>query len=71
MSRKGVEFGSITHHPDGMPHGPHPGKAEASIGLKETTEMAVMVDTFKPLYVAKTALACEDTGYQTSWLEEP
>ena len=71
MSRKGIEFGSITHHPDGMPHGPHPGKAEASIGLKETKEMAVMVDTFKPLYVAKTALACEDTGYQTSWLEQP
>jgi homogentisate 1,2-dioxygenase len=54
-----------------MPHGPHPGKAEASIGLKETKETAVMVDTFKPLFVAKTALACEDTAYQTSWLEQP
>ncbi len=70
MSRKGIEFGSITYHPDGMPHGPHPGKAEASIGLKETKDLAVMVDTFKPLYVAKAALACEDKGYQTSWLEE-
>ncbi len=70
MSRKGIEFGSITLHSDGMPHGPHPGKAEASIGLKETKELAVMVDTFKPLVVAKTALDCEDTAYQTSWLEE-
>ncbi len=69
MSRKGIECGSITLHPDGMPHGPHPGKAEASIGLKETKETAVMVDTFKPLTVAKTALACEDRNYQTSWLE--
>jgi homogentisate 1,2-dioxygenase len=71
MSRKGIELGAITLHPDGMPHGPHPGKAEASIGLKETKEMAVMVDTFKPLFVAKTALACEDPDYQTSWLEQP
>jgi homogentisate 1,2-dioxygenase len=70
MSRKGIEFGSITLHSDGMPHGPHPGKAEASIGLKETKELAVMVDTFKPLVVAKAALDCEDTAYQTSWLEE-
>ena len=70
MSRKGIEFGSITLHPDGMPHGPHPGKAEASIGLKETKETAVMLDTFKPLHVAKAALACEDKNYQTSWLEQ-
>lgn len=69
MSRKGIEFGSITLHPDGMPHGPHPGKAEGSIGLKETNELAVMLDTFAPLFVAKPALACEDTAYQTSWLE--
>lgn len=70
MSRKGIECGSITLHPDGMPHGPHPGKAEASIGLKETKETAVMVDAFKPLFVAKTALGCEDREYQTSWLEQ-
>jgi homogentisate 1,2-dioxygenase len=69
MSRKGIECGSITLHPDGMPHGPHPGKAEESVGKKETKEEAVMVDTFKPLYVAKAALDCEDTDYQTSWLE--
>ncbi|WP_136808873.1 homogentisate 1,2-dioxygenase [Desulfosediminicola flagellatus] len=69
MSRKGIEFGSITLHPDGMPHGPHPGKAEESIGKKSTKEEAVMIDTFKPLYVAKAALGCEDDDYQTSWLE--
>ena len=45
MSRKGIEFGSITHHPDGIPHGPHPGRAEASIGAKYTNELAVMMDT--------------------------
>lgn len=71
MSRKGIEYGSISLHPDGMPHGPHPGRTEASIGLKETREVAVMLDTFKPLHVAKTVLECEDTGYQTSWLEKP
>jgi homogentisate 1,2-dioxygenase len=71
MSRKGIERGSISLHPSGMPHGPHPGMAEASIGLKETREFAVMLDTFKPLHVAATAPACEDTNYQTSWLEPP
>lgn len=68
MSRKGIEFGSITLHPDGMPHGPHPGKAEQSIGLKQTEEIAVMLDTFKPLQVARAVVACEDDAYQTSWL---
>ena len=71
MSRKGIEFGSITLHPDGMPHGPHPGRAEASMGVKETRETAVMLDTFSPLKVAKPFLACEDANYQTSWLENP
>ena len=71
MSRKGIEYGSITLHPDGMPHGPHPGRTEASIGLKETHEVAVMLDTFKPLHVARTVLTCEDIDYQTSWLEKP
>jgi len=69
MSRKGIEFGSITLHPDGLPHGPHPGRYEGSIGKKRTEEMAVMWDTFKPLAVAKQALAIEDPGYMTSWLE--
>lgn len=70
MSRKGIEFGSITLHPDGLPHGPHPGKVEESIGKKETKEEAVMIDTFKPLHVARKALPCEDTDYQFSWVEE-
>ena len=62
MSRKGIEFGSITHHPDGIPHGPHPGRAEASIGAKYTEELAVMMDTFRPLKVAKPALADRGPG---------
>jgi len=67
MSRKGIEYGSITHHPDGIPHGPHPGRAEASIGAKGTDELAVMMDSFRPLRVAKAMLPIEDAGYQTSW----
>lgn len=69
MSRKGIEFGSITHHPDGLPHGPHPGRAEASIGAKFTDELAVMVDTFRPLHVAKPAIEIEDPSYHTSWID--
>src|SRR6266853_3350701 len=69
MSRKGIEFGSITHHPDGIPHGPHPGRAEASIGAKYTEELAVMMDTFRPLKVAKAALPIEDANYHKSWLD--
>jgi homogentisate 1,2-dioxygenase len=69
MSRKGIEFGSITHHPDGIPHGPHPGRAEASIGAKETNELAVMMDSFRPLKVAKAAMPFEDPKYHLSWLD--
>ena len=69
MSRKGIEYGSITLHPDGIPHGPHPGKAEASIGAKATNELAVMVDTFRPLRVARQAVAIEDPQYFRSWVE--
>jgi homogentisate 1,2-dioxygenase len=69
MSRKGIEFGSITHHPDGIPHGPHPGRAEASIGAKETNELAVMMDSFRPLKVAKQAMAFEDASYHRSWID--
>lgn len=69
MSRKGIEFGSITHHPDGIPHGPHPGRAEASIGAKYTDELAVMMDSFRPLKVAKQALDIEDKSYHKSWLD--
>jgi homogentisate 1,2-dioxygenase len=69
MSRKGIEFGSITHHPDGIPHGPHPGRAEASIGAKATNELAVMMDSFRPLRVAKQALGYEDPNYHRSWVD--
>jgi homogentisate 1,2-dioxygenase len=69
MSRKGIEYGSITHHPDGLPHGPHPGRAEASIGQKYTNELAVMMDSFRPLKVAKAATAIEDPNYHKSWLD--
>ncbi len=69
MSRRGIEYGSISLHPDGLPHGPQPGKTEESIGKKETKELAVMVDTFDPLVVAKNVLPCEDKDYTHSWIE--
>jgi homogentisate 1,2-dioxygenase len=69
MSRNNIEKGQITLHPAGIPHGPHPGAMERSIGEKETQELAVMVDTFKPLKVTKQALAIEDETYYKSWLE--
>lgn len=69
MSRKGIEYGSLTLHPDGTPHGPHPGTMEKSIGAQRTDELAVMLDTFRPLRVARPALAVEDADYLTSWLE--
>jgi homogentisate 1,2-dioxygenase len=68
MSRKGIEYGSITLHPDGLPHGPQPGKTEESIGAKATHELAVMLDTFAPLRVSRSALALEDPSYAFSWL---
>jgi len=67
-SRKGVGPGSISHHPMGVPHGPHPGAYEASIGTKRTDEMAVMCDTFLPLQVTQAALGIEDAGYHDSFL---
>ncbi|MED1467801.1 homogentisate 1,2-dioxygenase [Bacillus salipaludis] len=70
MSRKGIQEGSITLHPSGIPHGPHPGKTEASIGKKETLELAVMIDTFHPLKVVKAAAAVEDLDYMYSWAEK-
>jgi homogentisate 1,2-dioxygenase len=70
MSRKGIEYGSITLHPDGLAHGPHPGRTEASLGAKETSELAVMLDTFRPLSVARDALAIEDADYYRSWIEQ-
>jgi len=68
MSRRGIEEGSITLHPSGLPHGPHPGKIEESIGKKETRELAVMIDTFRPLRVVKEAHIIEDSRYMSSWM---
>lgn len=70
MSRKEIERGSITLHPDGLPHGPQPGKTEESIGKTRTGELAVMVDTFQPLIVATDALEAEDKDYARSWIEK-
>jgi homogentisate 1,2-dioxygenase len=69
MSRKGIGYGSLTLHPGGLPHGPHPGRAEASIGKERTNELAVMLDTFRPLKVARDVLDFEDPEYERSWLE--
>ncbi|MCC5945274.1 MAG: homogentisate 1,2-dioxygenase [Bernardetiaceae bacterium] len=69
MSRKGIDRGSFTVHPGGLPHGPHPGTMEASIGKEKTDEYAVMIDTFKPLFVAKSAVEFLDENYPYSWNE--
>ncbi|MBL7718285.1 MAG: homogentisate 1,2-dioxygenase [Flavipsychrobacter sp.] len=69
MSRKHVERGMITLHPAGIPHGPHPGTVEKSIGALETKELAVMVDTFHPLKMTEDALGIEDDSYIVSWIE--
>jgi homogentisate 1,2-dioxygenase len=69
MSRNNIEKGQITVHPAGIPHGPHPGTYEGSIGKKETQELAVMVDTFKPLKLTKQALGIEVKDYYKSWLK--
>ncbi len=69
MSRNDIEAGHISLHPAGIPHGPHPGAAERSIGKKETLELAVMVDTFKPLMVTEEAMEIADEDYHKSWLE--
>ena len=69
MSRKHVERGMMTLHPMGIPHGPHPGTVEKSIGAKETIELAVMVDTFRPLALTQEALALEDPDYFRSWVD--
>jgi len=69
MSRKNVTRGMITLHPGGIPHGPHPGAVEKSIGAKETKELAVMVDTFHPLQLTIEALEIENPNYVMSWAE--
>ena len=69
MSRKSVEKGQITLHPGGIPHGPHPGTVEKSIGKESTEELAVMVDPFRPLMLTEDAVAIEDPDYYASWME--
>ncbi|QIE60085.1 homogentisate 1,2-dioxygenase [Rasiella rasia] len=70
MSRNDVDAGHISLHPAGIPHGPHPGSVERSIGKVRTDELAVMVDTFKPLMVTEEALKIADESYFQSWLDE-
>ncbi len=69
MSRNNIDSGYITLHPAGIPHGPHPGAYERSIGQKETKELAVMIDTFKPLMLTENALKIDDGAYYQSWLK--
>lgn len=69
MSRNHIEKGFFTLHPGGIPHGPHPGAMERSIGQKETGELALMVDPFHPLKMTQAAIDLEDDSYKTSWLE--
>ncbi|MBL8999545.1 MAG: homogentisate 1,2-dioxygenase [Phycisphaerae bacterium] len=69
-SRKGIEVGSLTLHPQGIPHGPHPGTIEASLAATHTAELAVMCDTFRPLFPTKAALAIDDEKYPASWQGE-
>lgn len=70
MSRNDIAPGHISLHPAGIPHGPHPGAMERSIGEKETCELAVMVDTFKPLMLTEEAMKIADEKYYQSWLEK-
>jgi len=70
MSRNDIEAGHISLHPAGIPHGPHPGAYERSIGKEKTEELAVMVDTFKPLQLTEAAMEIADETYYRSWLEE-
>ena len=70
-SRKGISVGSITLHPSGLPHGPAPGLAEKALGVRETTELAVMCDTFRPLKLSTFARDLDDGRYALSWYEPP
>ena len=71
MSRNDIDQGHISLHPAGIPHGPHPGTTEKSIGKTKTEELAVMVDTFKPLMVTEEAMKIADEEYYKSWLNSP
>ena len=68
-SRRGVGIGSISHHPAGIPHGPHPGTIRASFGATRTEELAVMFDTERPLHVTPQAMSIDDPAYPLSWME--
>ena len=68
-ARKGINSGSLSLHPQGIPHGPHPGTIEKSLGAKWTDELAVMCDTFRPLYPTKAALGIDDPDYPQSWAD--
>ena len=70
-SRRGIEVGSVTLHPSGLPHGPHPGLAEKAIGVTETHELAVMCDTFRPLKLSALARELDDGRYWHSWYDDP
>ena len=70
MSRNDIQKGQITLHPGGLPHGPHPGAIERSIGKKETNELAVMIDPFKPVMITEEALGLEIKDYYKSWVNQ-
>ena len=70
MSRNNIEKGQITLHAGGIPHGPHPGAIERSLGVKSTKELAVMIDPFNPMKITKEALNIEVDGYYKSWIEK-
>ena len=69
MSRNNIQKGQITLHPGGIPHGPHPGAIERSIGQKSTEELAVMIDPFRPMAITEEAIKIEVNGYYKSWIE--
>jgi homogentisate 1,2-dioxygenase len=70
-SRRGIDSGSVSLHPAGVPHGPHPGAYEMSVGVRRTDELAVMCDTVKPLILTKIGHELEDLEYHTTWVKKP
>jgi len=70
MSRNNIDKGYISLHPAGIPHGPHPGAYERSVGQVKTEELAVMVDTFKPLFITEEGMRLDDGDYWKSWLDK-
>ena len=70
MSRNNIQSGQITLHPGGIPHGPHPGAIERSIGKTHTEELAVMIDPFQPVMITEEAMKIDVKDYYKSWLTE-